>query len=661
MGVSGFVLNENLEHLPYATISHPKSESWVIADEEGRFLLQAEVNAGDSLIFHRYGYRKIILISSGEKQMKIFMQRNAIPMDSIEVEGQNFPNTAPWEIIHITETDQMSSHGMFQRIPGSLLKTYGGRAGISNIGMDGGQSEHTKIVLDGIDLTSPQNGQTDLSDIPLAFFQQMFQSRSPGIDYGSGSMDGVIHLSPWFNRSYLNAAIGMFGFKSMSTGYRLTFPNTALQLIGGGFSSDEDYAFSFNDTTYNRDNNGIDQTFFGGRIQYLHSKKTIIKSSLFLTYSDRGVAGSVSFPSLNADRTNTLSLANATLIKLLNSGHISLQVSRRANDEQYSDPDVSINSRHEVSSHRLKMKWNQHFFEHLKAITSLEFYDEKIKSSDIGNRNRSTSAASVSLIYNVTPGFTFRPSIRGDWGESFKATTSDLNVQFDFPILGKINGRIGNGFRLPSFNDMYWPEGDYSIGNQNLNTEKSEYYSIGLERSFFKKGQIKFEWREKNTNNLITWAVGNDYKWSPINLNEVSRNSLNVSFSLPVLFKKLSVSGYLTQTKTKDKLTNKELPYIPEYTGNLMLLFSQANVLLDIQIFYNGKRYYNGYDSSFNLTEIDLDSFTDVTVGIHYRIPMYNNVRLHVTIDNLLDADTSFFPKYPEPDLRVNGGMSIQL
>lgn len=92
-----------------------------------------------------------------------------------------------------------------------------------------------------------------------------------------------------------------------------------------------------------------------------------------------------------------------------------------------------------------------------------------------------------------------------------------------------------------------------------------------------------------------------------------------------------------------------------------MLLFSQANVLLDIQIFYNGKRYYNGYDSSFNLTEINLDSFTDITVGIHYRIPMYNNVRLHVTIDNLLDADTSFFPKYPEPDLRVNGGMSIQL
>ncbi len=661
MEVSGFVLNENLENLPYATISHPKSESWVIADEEGRFLLQAEVNSGDSLIFQRFGYRKNILISSGEKQLKIFLQRNAIPMDSIEVEGQNFTNSAPWEIIHITETDQMSSHGIFQRIPGSFLKTYGGRAGISNVGMDGGQSEHTKIVLDGIDLTSPQNGQTDLSDIPLAFFQQMFQSRSPEIDYGSGSMDGVIHLSPWFNRSYLNAETGMFGFKSMSTGYRLTFPKTALQLIGGGFSSDEDYAFSFNDSTYNRNNNGIDQTFFGSRIQYLHSKKTIIKSSLFLTFSDRGVAGSVSFPSLNADRTNTLSLANATLIKFLNSGHLSLHLSRRANDEQYSNPDVSINSRHEVSSHRLKMKWDQHFFEHLESITSLEFYDEMIKSSDIGNHNRSSSAASVSLVYNVTPRFTFRPSIRGDWGESFKATTTDYNIQFDIPKLGEIRGRIGNGFRLPTLNDMYWPEGAYSIGNPDLNIETSEYFSVGLQRSFLNKGQIEFKWSEKNTNKLITWAVGNDYKWSPINLNEVSRNSFNVSFSVPVLFKKLSVSGYLTQTKTKDKSTGKGLQYIPEYTGNLMLQYSQANVLLDIQIFYNGKRYYNGYDLSFNLTEIDLDPFTDVTVGIHYRIPMYNNVRLHVTIENLLDADTSFFPEYPEPGMRINGGMSIQL
>ncbi len=659
MGVSGFVLNENLEHLPYATISHPKSESWVIADEEGRFLLQADVNSGDSLIFHRYGYRKKILISSGEIQLKIFLQPDAIPMDSIEVKAQIFPNSAPWEIIQISETDQMSSLGMFQRIPGSILKTYGGRAGISNVGMDGGQSEHTKIVLDGIDLTSPQNGQTDLSDIPLAFFQQMFQSRSPGIDYGSGSMDGVIHLSPWFNRSYLNVATGMFGFKSMSTGYRLAFPNTAIQLIGGGFTSVEDYTFSFNDSTYNRNNSDIDQSFFGGRIQYLHSKNTIIKSSLFLTHSDRGVAGSVSYPSLNADRTNTLNLANATLIRLLNSGHISIQVSRRANNEQYSDPDASINSGHEVSSHHLKMLWDQRLLKQLEANTSLEFKDEKINSSDIGNRNRRSSSASVSLVYNATPGFSLSPSLRGDWGESFEATTSDVNVQFDFPILGQINGRIGNGFRLPTFNDMYWPEGAYSIGNPDLSSETSEYFSVGLQRSFLNKGQIEFKWSEKNTNNLITWAVGDDYKWSPINLNEVSRSSFNVSFSLPVLFKKLSVSGYLTQTKTKDKSTGKGLPYIPEYTGNLMVQYSQANVLLDIQIFYNGKRYYNGYDSSFNLTEINLDSFTDVTVGIHYRVPMYNNLRLHVTIDNLLDVDTSFFPEYPEPGQRVNGGLSI--
>jgi len=661
MGVSGFVLNENLENLPYATISHPKSESWVIADEEGRFLLQAEVNSGDSLIFHRFGYQKTILISSGEKQLKIFLQREAILMDSIEVEGQNFPNNAPWEIIHITETDQMSSLGMFQRVPGSLLKTYGGRAGISNVGMDGGQSEHTKIVLDGIDLTSPQNGQTDLSEIPLVFFQQMYQSRYPSIDYGSGSMDGVIHLSPWFNRSYLNVATGMFGFKSISTGYRLAFPNTAVQLIGGGFTSVEDYAFSFNDSTYNRKNNGIDQSFLGGRIQYLHSKKTIIKSSLFLTRSDRGAAGSVSYPSPNANRANTLILGNATIIRLLNSGHISIQASRRGNNEHFSDPDFSINSQHEVSSHRLKMKWNQHFLDHLETITSLEFYDENINSSDIGNRNRSTSAASVSLVYNVTPGFAFRPSIRGDWGESFSATTTDFNVQFDIPILGQIRGRMGNGFRLPTFNDMYWPEEAYSVGNPNLNTEKSEYYSIGLQRSFLNKGQIEFEWREKNTNNLITWTVGNDYKWSPINLNEVLRKSFIVSFSLPVILKKLSVSGYLTQTMTENISTGKSLPYTPESTGNLLLQYSQENVLLNIQIYFNGKRYYTGYDSSFNLIDIELDPFMDVTLGLHYKVPMFNNLRMHVTIDNLLDSETSFFPEYPEPGLRVNGGMSIQL
>ena len=661
IGVSGFVLNDNLEPLPYATVTHPKTGSWVIADEEGRFLLQTAVEPYDSLVFYRYGYREKTLVTAGAKQLKISLQRDAIPMDVVEVKGQAIPGNTPWETVIVTETDQMNSLGVFQRVPGILLKTYGGRAGISNVGMDGGQAEHTKIVLDGIDLTSPQNGQTDLSEIPLVFFQQMFQSRYPSIDYGSGSMDGVIHLSPWFNRSFVNVATGTFGYKSASAGYRLAFPNTALQLIGGGFSSIEDYSFSLNDSTYNRENNGIEQTFFGGRVQFLQSRKTIIKTSLFLSSSDRGVAGSVSFPSPNANRKNTLSLVNATLIRILNSGHISIQVSRRANDEQYSDPDFAVNSRHEVSSQRLKMKWNRRLLKHLESNTTLELCNEMINSSDIGNRDRSLTAASVSLTYNVTPGFVVRPSFRRDVGESFRATTTDFNVQVKIPVLGQIRGRVGNGFRLPTFNDMYWPAGSYSAGNPDLNQEKSAYFSLGMERIFSKESRFGLEWRERRTNNLITWNAGDDFVWRPTNVAKALRKSYIISFRVPFMTQNLSVSGYLTGNETNDLTTDKALPYVPTHTGQLLLQYSWATGTLDIQTYYSSERNYSGYDDDYNPIDITLDPFTNVNLGLHLAMPGWNDLRLHFTFENLLDTDTSFFPEYPESGLRVNGGISILL
>ena len=660
-GVSGFVLNDNFEPLPYATITHPKTGSWVIADEEGRFLLQTHVISGDSLIFSRYGYRNQFLVLTGAAQVHITLQREVIPMDGVEVQGQTLPNTTSWETVIVTETDRISTMGVYQRIPGALLKTYGGRGGISNVSLDGGQAEHTKIVLDGIDLTSPQNGQTDLSEIPQVFFQQMYQSRYVGTAFGSGAMDGVIQLRPWFNRSFLNAATGSFDFKSVATGYNLAHNKTSLQFIGGGYSSAEDYQFIYDDTTYNRDNNNMDQMFFGGRMQYQPSLKTIVKSSVFLSKSDRGVAGSISFPSPHAKRINTLNLVSASLVRLLPSGYLRIHISRRANDEQYTDPYLSDDSRHKVSAQALKLNYNQRLLKQLEAFTALELRSEMIKSNDVGNHNRILSAITVSLTYTVLPGVVIRPNLRVDGGSSFRETTSDLYVQTKVPVLGLIRGRVGNGFRLPTLNDLFWPTGSYTDGNPNLKYEQSAYFSFGMDHNFSNGSKVSLEWRERHTNNLITWTAGDDFVWRPMNVDETLRKSYSISFRAPFITKNLSVSGYLTGNKMNDLASDKALPYVPTNTGQLQLQYSWETSTLDIQSYYSGERYYSGYDDDYNPIDITLAAFTNVSLGIHVTMPGWNSLRLHFTVENMLGADTSFFPEYPEPRLRVNGGISILL
>ena len=93
-------------------------------------------------------------------------------MAPVSVEGKSPQFHEKLSKEEFTAIDKYSKHTSLQRIPGSFIKSYGGMSGIVNLSMDGGQPIHTKIILDGIDLTNPQNGQTDLSNIPVEIMQQ---------------------------------------------------------------------------------------------------------------------------------------------------------------------------------------------------------------------------------------------------------------------------------------------------------------------------------------------------------------------------------------------------------------------------------------------------------------------------------------------------------
>ena len=97
------------------------------------------------------------------------------------------------------------------------------------------------------------------------------------------------------------------------------------------------------------------------------------------------------------------------------------------------------------------------------------------------------------------------------------------------------------------------------------------------------------------------------------------------------------------------------------HTGQLQMQYSWATNTLEIQSYYSGERYYSGYDNNYNPIDITLAAFTNVNLGLHVAMPGWNALRLHFTVTNMLGAETSFFPEYPESGLRINGGISILL
>ena len=656
--LTGVILDIQNYPIDYAMVQSVKTQTWVLSDENGFFIFPSNFSQGDSLVVSRIGFKTMINTPEKPNAITIYLERDVISLDAVNVEGAFSLKNANWGKESISPTNQISRNSMLQSIPGSLIKTYGGKAGVTLLAIDGGKPEHTKIVLDGIELTSPQNGLTDLSEIPKLFYQQVFLSKNPGIDFGSGAMDGVIHLRPWMDESRIMFRMGSFGEENQAVIYSFPFSKTTIHLVGGRSTEKGNYTYPSFDSTAIRNNNDFNQNFGGGQIRYLHNSNTIIKGSLFLSNSDRGVAGSVAYLSPNARRTNELILANAKVVHLFSSGYFTTHLSHRFNDEQYNDG-LSDPSGHQVSTDKLSVDWNQKWTHFLITNSTLSVRQESIiNSTDIGSQNRKHLEGAIVTHLSPIPLFSIQSGIRFD-KSSNQNSAYHIQGSMHLPFGGNLIAEIGTGFHLPTFNDLYWPSDLYSEGNPSLQPETSLMKSIRIDFPLAKKGSIGIHWRLRNSKDLITWTAGSDWIWRPVNLDKTSRETATVSFAIPQFFHGLSISGNTSKINTIDESTGKSLDYVPNQTGFIKIGYSRNFMSIDIQGHFTGERTYAGYNSDFNPIEKTIDPISNVTLGFHATIPWLKSAQCHVVINNVVDRDISFFPDYPEPGRSVTAGLSI--
>ena len=303
---SGYVFSNYGEPVPFASVVNIRTKSWSITDESGFYQLPLGTLPTDSLKISKIGFSSLFHLPQGQKSRKIVLSQEVIVLDPITIVGEKPLATRDLDKVTLLEMDGFSRANALDRIPGTLVRSAGGLPGVTTVSMDGGQAVHTKITLDGVDLSNVQNGLTDLSDLPLALMQNLYLSRSPNISHGSGSFDGVIHIRSLLKKSYIHLSSGSFGYQNGSGGYSLATPNTNLQLQIGKTSSKGNYPFSSNDKTKIRSNNDYKQQFISGLYQRHNHNNRIYKANVLFVGHDRGVAGGLSYPRPNARRINSV-------------------------------------------------------------------------------------------------------------------------------------------------------------------------------------------------------------------------------------------------------------------------------------------------------------------------------------------------------------------
>jgi len=429
--------------------------------------------------------------------------------DEVVVTGTYSPVTTEQLASSVTVINQeqllaLSSHSLvdaLRQVPSIWVEEQGGPGGLTAIALRGAESNHTLVLLDGVQLNDPTNtrgGAFDVNNINIDSIKRIEIIRgAQSAIYGSDALAGVIHIitiEPTKNAEQnLSLAVGEDGYKTGSItttgtvenfGYAIKIQGKdAGEPIEGSSAKNKEALVKLN---WKQDSQSIDFSY-----RYLDGEKTSFPEQsggpLFAESRDLDRSD---FTDQNAAlgwqwQVNELwrSKVQATWFNrkenLTSPGIVPFDaVPANGADTDFTRTDVSwINT---IGNE--KSVWGN-----IGAETKHESGDSKgyldvgIKLPTDFSLDRKIDSVFVNLNGYVTEDLLLQASIRRDDAENFKAYNSKQGgVRYQINENLSWFANAGQGFKLPSFFALGHP----LVGNPNLKPELATTRDTGFEWAY---------------------------------------------------------------------------------------------------------------------------------------------------------------------------------
>lgn len=542
----------------------------------------------------------------------------------------------------------------------------------------GGSAYHSPVVWNGIPLTSPMNGQTDFSLIPMDAAGSLRLDYGAGSAlWGSGAVAGSVHLisRPAFGeglRQKVRLSWGSFGDARQNV--NLSFGSRRFSTVLKAFhaSSRNNFPYRPPQSTENVitrlphaqvNNAGIisENTLRLGRQQ-------VINVCLWLQSTQRNIPPTLLQQESRAsqeDRTARGLVSWGTEKCRFNAFVRTAWLQERL---VYADPSAFLSdtgrTRQWISEAEGKIKFakghtlyaglhNTHAVAHHRAYAERAVQNRFAQmlsyqyaapdgrlSADLALRHELVDARPTPL--NGTLSLCYRP----------------------YAFLG-IKASLARVYRLPTLNDRFWRPG----GNPDLKPESGYAGEGGLWiRWGGRMWKFTTEWTaySRTVNHWIIWLPEGGY-WTPRNLRRVwsrgAETSSMLSYQRGHFRCALTVlTSYVLSTPTlslvpEDHSMGKQLIYTPMYTGMVRLLLSWKALTLAYRHNYIGYRYTSADNTQY------LPPYHLGAVMISFRAIENRQTRLDVFLDinNVWNASYQVVSQRPMPGIQVQGGLSLDL
>jgi vitamin B12 transporter len=610
---------------------------------------------------------------SSDSVESVIVSATRLPTPEAEVASSVTVITAA----QIAARQERSLPDILKDVPGLNIVRTGGPGGQSLVFMRGTNSNHTKVLVDGIDVSDPSssNASFDFSQFLTQDIERVEVLRGPqsGL-YGSDAIGGVINVITKSGQGpaqfQASAEGGSFETFNQTAGVRGSVeqfhynasvehfhsgatPVTPLDLLAPGEIRNDDYYDNL--TAATKLGYDVVQNFDVGLVARYTNSHLRVTGDDFSTFP--------TFPAAQQTRTSTseyYSRASAHLVSFDGFLDQTLGVAytrKRTSTLEPASPQEGL-----ATGERTKIDWQgalKFTQAHTLVLGAEHARDEISEPISVGNQIDSGYAE---LQSQLIEGLYSAINARYDQNDRFGGkVTYRVAPAYMIPGTGtKLKASVGSGFKAPTLSELFqsYPA-FFFIANPNLRPETSTGYDVGVEQALVGETlRVGVTYYYNRVRNLIVTAPSPDgINITYANIGRAHTDGVE-SFVVYNPVKAVTLRADYTYTQATDDGSGQQLLRRPKHKASLNAAwqatgaFSVNATVLTVSSWIDGNR-------DFSIPRLTAPGYTVVNLAASFAIDRHLTV--FGRVDNLFDRHFQNPVGFLQPTLGAFAGIRAQL
>jgi vitamin B12 transporter len=568
----------------------------------------------------------------------------------------------PEEAMQVQEYRRVDE--VLRTVPGVQILTSGSPGKLSTVRIRGANPTQVQVLIDGVRVKSATSGDFDFADLTLDDIARVEVLRGPQSTlYGADAIGGVVNIITKRGQGPPS------GFLDLEAGNYETFRERA-----GVSGSEGPWSYSLGvsrlDFGGQFDNDDQDLTSVNARIGYALPNKGELSLTGRFQDSHTGIPFATVFPDFDPNREQNQRLGLLSLEwrqpwtsmwehRLRVSG-----VDETLEFRDKPDPEHPFAFPSDISTRRIEAEW-YHFVKIVPWNTITVGGEYRNEVGEVKGSYKQTVDSWAIVLQDQIALFDslyLTGGIRYDGNSVFedKATARVAASYLVKATDTRLKASWGQGFRAPTFNELFFPAfppcGPF--GNPNLKPEESDGWDAGVEQHLWdRRVRLAATYFRTDYENLIQSTLTDpaNFCFQAQNVGDARSEGVEVEASVTPV-DGLVVSVAYTYTDAEDQTTGNPLPRVAKNALAVTatwepfpgLTLSGEVLVLSSQFEAPGQPRNPGY--------------TVVNAAAAYRLPIkrwgfLSNITLHVRATNLFNEDYAEVAGFPALGTWVVGGI----